>query len=269
MDKIYIPTLGRHVNQITWNNFPKFLQDISIFVVQPQETKYFLDKPHIVLPDNNIGMSNTRKWIWEHGYNQIFGVFDDDLAFIKRLPKGNKPSKIPMTEEDWEMVINEIDKCLDTDYGFAGFRRGTLPPASNNKDYNINAETLQAVFYNGKILPTAKELDWQPNYYAEDVMLHLQLVLKGHKNKVFNNLGMISKQFTEGGCQADQSISKNGRTPSDIDKSHQLMVDTYSPFAKYKMKNGKVVRNKDGSRKIDILYKKAYKQRESFLTRLI
>ena len=86
IDTIYIPTLGRHNNQVTWDHLPPFLQNIAVFVIQPKEKRYFHDKPHLVLPDNDIGISNTRKYIWEYAKNEIFGVFDDDLTFVKRNP---------------------------------------------------------------------------------------------------------------------------------------------------------------------------------------
>ena len=255
MDKIYIPTLGRHSNQVTWNNLPKFLQLITEFVIQPKEQQFFLDKPHLVLPENDIGISNTRKWIWEQGHDKIYGIFDDDLEFVKRVPN-QKPTKIPMTDYDWKIAISEIDNWLNGYFGFAGFLRGNLPP--RDKETNENAESLQAVFYNGKKLPKVNQLEWEPNLYAEDVKLHLQLLLKGFPNIVWNTYGMVSKQFTEGGCQSDISISSKGRTTEDTDKSHEHMVDNYYPYVQYKTKHGQLVINPDGIRKLTIYYKKAY-----------
>ena len=250
MDKIYIPTLGRCENQITWDHLPVFLKSITKLVVQPKEQPFFKDKPHIVLPGNDIGMSNTRKWIWEHGKNEIYGVFDDDLKFIKRTPK-QKPTKTPMTENDWKTVIAGVDKWLNGEFGFAGFLRGNLPPRDENA--SVNTESLQATFYNGKKLPKVNEIEWTPNQYAQDTKIHLQLFLKGYKNKVWNSYGFTSKQFAEGGCQADTSVSPNGRTPEDRDKSHQHIVDTYYPYVQYITKNGVVVRYADGARQIRVV----------------
>ena len=70
---------------------------------------------------------------------------------------------------------------------------------------------------------------------------------------------MHSKQYEDAGCKVDTSISPNGRTPEDIDKSHQHMVDTYYPFAQYRMTKGKILRHEDGYRKIKIKWVKAYK----------
>ena len=43
-------------------------------------------------------ISNTRKWIYEKGHNQVYGVMDDDLQFVKRLPD-HKPTKIPKSKK--------------------------------------------------------------------------------------------------------------------------------------------------------------------------
>lgn len=252
VDKIYIPTLDRVDKQVTWNCLPSWLQDITVLVVQPKEKELHGDKPILVLPDNDIGMSNTRKWIWEQGHNQIYGVFDDDLTFVKRLPNNKK---LPMTSDDWHYVIKRIDNWLQGEFTFSGFRRQNLPP--RDKEWSDNTESLQAMFYNGKVAPRVDEIFWSSKVYAEDVNLHLQLILTGHSNRVFNRYGMISKQFTQGGCQSDTSISKNGRTAMDIDASHKYMVDNYYPYANYLMNNGKVKFNDDGSRKIQIQYSKA------------
>ena len=261
IDKIYIPTLGRHLNQLTWIYLPNFIRPLVQFVVQPKEQHLFVDKPHIVLPSDDIGMSNTRRWIYELGHNQIYGVFDDDLRFMKRNTEG-KPSKIGMTDEDWKTVISGILEWLDNDCSFAGFRRSNLPPKLN--EYDDNKESLQAIFYNGRKLPKVNELEWTPEQYAEDTKLHLQLILQGHKNRVWNLYGMDSKQFTEGGCSSDTSISPNGRTPEDIDKSHQHLVDVYYPFAQYRTKrNGHIVRHDDAYRKIKIKWGKAYKHSQT------
>ena len=74
---------------------------------------------------------------------------------------------------------------------------------------------------------------------------------------------MTSQQFTEGGCQADIFISPNGRTPEDIDESHQHMVDTYFPHAQYRTKYGEIIKHDDGYRKIKINWSQAYKHSQS------
>ena len=262
LDQIYIPTLGRHSNQITWNNLPSFLKPLVLFVVQPKEQHLFSDVSHIVLPKNDIGMSNTRKWIYELGHNQIYGVFDDDLQFRKRNTQGAKPSKQPMTDDDWKSAIGGFLDWLNNDCSFAGFRRANQPP-KHPPDFDDNKEALQATFYNGWKLPRVNELKWNPNVYAQDTKIHLQLILKGHRNRVWNIYGTHSKQNMDGGCAADTSISPNGRTPDDIDKSHEFIVENYHPFVNWSKVNGKIRRHKAGYRNIRVEWVKAYKHSQN------
>ena len=115
IDRIYIPTLGRVDKQITWESLPDFLKEITVLVVQPKEKDLHGDKPILVLPDNDIGICKTRKFIYEYANsrNQRYGVFDDDLTFLKRRPKGNRPVKVEMSNDDWRELIETTDKWFD------------------------------------------------------------------------------------------------------------------------------------------------------------
>ena len=86
ISKIYIPTLGRHSNQITWDNMPSFVRDITTLVVQPHEKDLHGDKPVLVLPEDDYGITRTRRWIYDHAGDIEYGAFDDDLRFVDRNP---------------------------------------------------------------------------------------------------------------------------------------------------------------------------------------
>ena len=70
--KIYIPTLGRSDKQITFSQLPKFLQDKTTLVVQPHEKHLYDNYPIMVLPEDWMGISKTRKYIIENAGNKIF-----------------------------------------------------------------------------------------------------------------------------------------------------------------------------------------------------
>ena len=112
IDLIYIPTLGRHDNQITFDNMSPRVQAITTLVVQPKEEHLYLDYPIFVLPENDIGITETRRWIYMNSMDIKYGVFDDDLKFIRRTPDGEK-SKRPMNDYDWEYMLSETSKWLD------------------------------------------------------------------------------------------------------------------------------------------------------------
>ena len=86
IDTIYIPTLGRSHNQITFDNMTSNAQQITKLVVQPKEKHLYGNYPIIVLPNNDIGITETRKFIWKHGKESRYFVMDDDLKCACRKP---------------------------------------------------------------------------------------------------------------------------------------------------------------------------------------
>ena len=252
--RLYIPTLGRSDKQITFDNLPKFLQDKTTLVVQPHEEHLYNGYPILVLPEDWIGISRTRKIIMEHADDSLFGMLDDDIELRKRYSES--PTKRPLTEEDWHEFYDTTIEWLNTDCTFAGIRRGNLPP--NGKDTMENTETIVATFYNGSKLPDLDSLIWNHDLISEDVNLHLQLLLQGHKNRVWCKFGYVGKWGQEGGCQGD-----NPRTIDLINKSHERLIELYPDFVKYATKDGKIRLAEhsqfNGFKRIKVLYNNAHK----------
>ena len=228
--KIYIPTLGRSNEQITFNNLPKFLQDKTTLVVQPHEKDLYNNYPIMVLPEDWMGISRTRKYIIENAGNTIFGMMDDDLKLIKRFSES--PTKRPLTKEDWNEFYNMTIHWLENDVSFVGIRRGNLPPLE--KDWMENSETVSATFYNGSKLPDTDKLIWNHNLFSQDVNFHFQLLLMGHKNRAWCKFGYVGQWGQKGGCQEGQ----NRRTIDLINKSHEELIKMYPNFVKWKTKDG-------------------------------
>ena len=170
IEKIYIPTLGRVDKQITFSHLPKFLQDKTTLVVQPHEKHLYDNYPIMVLPEDWIGISRTRKYIIDNAGNNIFGIMDDDIELKRRFSES--PTKRPLTEDDWKEFYNMTIEWLQNDVSFVGVRRGILPPVG--KDWIENSETIVVTFYNGSKLPDTDELNWNHDLLSEDVNLHLQ-----------------------------------------------------------------------------------------------
>ena len=156
IDHIYIPTLGRANNQITFDNMPPKVQEITSHVIQPKEKDDYPNYPTLVLPDSDIGITETRRWIMMNSVDIKYGVFDDDLKFIRRTPGGDKSKRI-MNDEDWDYMLSETSDWLD-EVDFAGFRQGNLPPAG--KTFIDIAAVKCGFFFNGKKIPNESELDW-------------------------------------------------------------------------------------------------------------
>ena len=114
IDTIYIPTLGRSHNQITFDNMTPSVQRITKLVVQPKEQHLYSKYPTVVLPDNDIGITATRKFIWEHGQQSRYVVMDDDVKMVCRRPWHNEEkTKRLMTDDDWNIFLTMTSLWMD------------------------------------------------------------------------------------------------------------------------------------------------------------
>tara|TARA_Y100000034_G_scaffold136412_1_gene212739 strand:- start:660 stop:1424 length:765 start_codon:yes stop_codon:yes gene_type:complete len=220
IDVIYIPTLGRTNNQITFDNLPQNVQDITWLVVQPKEHNSFGDYPRIVLPDDNIGITATRKYIYEwRGTNTKYGVFDDDLKFIERTPNGPK-TKRPMDKGSWEELLGRTSEWLD-EIPFSGMKQGDLPPSG--REYKDTTGVNCAFFFNDNLLPSSDTLDWSLPV-CEDIHLVLQLLKMGYNNRIWEKFGYISKILAPGGCNIWRTLDLINETHEKLIKLHPAHV---------------------------------------------
>ena len=258
IDTIYIPTLGRSHNQITFDNMTSSAQQITKLVVQPKEQCLYKGYPTVVLPENDCGITATRKWIWEQGKDKRYIVMDDDIVMKTRKPwfDGEK-SKRTMTEDDWNHMLTETSKWMDEGVTWGGCRTGGLPPAG--KEYIDNTGTAEVFFFDGKQLPSADELDWELST-AEDISLSLQLLSKGYPNRVWDRFVYISDFVgTQGGC-VDM-----GRDLKMINDNHQKLIEKFPEYVSY---NGTKEMMGGTFNKIKIQYKKAYNDSQKSKTTL-
>ena len=244
IDRIYIPTLGRVGNQITWNILPDFVKEISVLAIPPKEENLHKQIPTVTVPDEYTGIAKTREWLWSISEDLKWGMFDDDLKFSVRTPSG-ETSKREFTNEDWKDLIDTTDSWLD-DFFVVGVRQGNLPP--RGKEYIENSNINTVYFFNGKKLPKVNELDWSLQF-AEDLHLNLQLLKSGYKNRIWDKYVFIGTQFVEGGCS-------DSRTIETINASHEKLMEKHPGYVKW---NGitKGVLGGD-MKKIRVSYKKAY-----------
>ena len=244
IDSIIIPTLGRSQNQMTFDNLPPNAQKLVTLVVQPKEKNYYPKYNTLVLPDDDIGITETRRWIYMNSMDIKYFVIDDDMKFIRRTP-GEEKSKRPMNESDWDYLLNKTNDWLD-DFAWGGFRQGNLPPSG--KEYLESAAVNCAFFFNGKKLPDESELDWSLST-VEDISMVLQLFQKGYNNRVWDKFGYLSNYVgTEGGCA-------EWRTLDLINENHQKLINMYPQYVSW---NGTKEILGGEFKKIKVKWKQAY-----------
>ena len=259
IDKIYIPTLGRADRQITYDNLPDFLKKRTVLVIEPREKKLYKDKPILVLDKDKQGIGYARKFIWEHAQGTVHIVADDDLQFKDRNPgyginitkeeaaySWKTSKKETMTKDNWKFFEKTTCKWFEEGIGFSGMRLCNYPPTMWHNGY-ANNTSIFCLYVFSKNLPKVNELDWSLKL-AEDAHLVLQLLRKGHSNRVWDKFCVQSNQFTKGGCS-------EYRTIDDTNRSHNQLMEKHPKYVKFGTPNTKV----GEIQKIKVNWNKAYK----------
>lgn len=210
MDRIFIPTVNRVDQQITFEGLPKSLQSKVTMVVQHWERpQYKYDCDYLVLP-KNLDMSDylclpkSRKVIYEEGRNIKYCVIDDDITFNRRnqrrfgLPSDMEKSGRPSSEKDIEEMFDLFTNWLDEPtVSFCGPSQSQNIPSTNL--YVNNQSISSCVCFNGSDFSDV--LDDLPTLevrYGEDTLFFLSLLSKGFGNRVshlfsFNNVSLKGK----------------------------------------------------------------------------
>jgi len=261
LDKIFIPTLGRVNNQITFEGMPDWLKNITYFVIQPKEKQLFDEKyptaNKVILPENNYGISNTRKWIIEQGGDTLYGMLDDDLTFWKRncdrktLKKNADKSNVSFAESDWKDMVLWIEQKIDEGFVVCGSRKKGMPP-NRTEDYDFGY--LTGIFFINGELVDRDTIDWDIKYqYAEDIYFILQLLQMGCKTTVSDKYLYDSEAYgADGGCTLSGRTSEDDITAiNNLSKKYPNFVIMQDVFYTHK---GSTILNQ----KYKVKWRKAY-----------
>ena len=269
--KIFIPTVDRATNQITYNNLPPELQQRVVMVVQAWERpQYNYPCEYLVLPeeinvDDYYCLPKTRKIIYEAGQNMKYAVLDDDVTFGRRNAKywtnqsNMEKSKRPATAADVLEMFDLYSKWLDLPtVTVCGCGHAENPPQGN--EYSNNASLSSAFWINGNdfkdLLP---ELELTRTKVAEDTVFLLSLLSRGYGNRVsqefiFFNNSVHTKNM--------KSTIWDEQTFEATHQDHKIIEQMFPEIYK-------ILYNADGTRvqggfrnygKTRISYSKAYKQ---------
>jgi len=215
MDKFYILTCGRPDNQDTYIQLPKSIQERTTLVVQEWERdKHTTDCDYLVLPDSihysdYLAVAKTRHHIYTNNTAKTYCIMDDDIAFKRKNSKyfsdkdnadNMERSKRAQTDDDvldmftllhsW-LCLPEVTAC--------GIAQGSNPPP--HKSWTKNGSLAGFFCFDDEkfksVLPECNTLDVK---YGEDTLLCLDLLSRGHGNRVshefcFINLSLQNKNM--------------------------------------------------------------------------
>lgn len=240
VDKIYIPTVSRVDNQITYNNLPKELQQKVVFVVQEWERdQYKFDTEYLVLPSDIVigsknALSRTRKIIYETGKDQRYAMLDDDLHFKRRNAKywtgvsNMEMSSKPCSDDDVLEMFELYDSWLDDGVTFCGCAQKNNPPMTNA--YENNRSMSSCYWINGyDWYSDLEDLRIDEVRVAEDVLFILGLLTRGYSNRVSNEFIFSNHSISS---KSVESVLWNQTDFDEVHKNHKLIAEMYPKYFK-------------------------------------
>ena len=256
LDKIYIPTLGRHDNQITYNALPDKWKKLVIMVVQKKEEHLYEYDCEYLVVDNDIGIAKTRDIIHRHGGISKYFIVDDDLKFVRRNVKyygdvsNMEMSKRDFIDNDYDEMIESIDEKLDGNVVLVGPRLAFLPPAQE-RYWDTGGGQYNAYALNGEVFSKLyEEIDWSwvddTTIVCEDILLNLEILSRGYKIGKFDEFLYNTKFGSDGGCSTF-------RTDDSILTGMNIVKEKFKDYVTVLSEE-----HKQGQPKVRIQWKKLY-----------
>jgi hypothetical protein len=273
IEKIFIPTVNRVDNQITYNLLPDELKKRVVMVVQAWERpQYNYDCEYLVLPDikqyhfsDYYCLPKTRRFIYEMGKDIKYCVLDDDLNFHRRNTKyfggedNMEKSKRVATSQDILEMFELYDIWLDEDtVTCCGCSHIENPPS--DKFYVNNSSLGSALWLNGKhFKDDLYKWDLTSIRVMEDTHFLLTLLTNGYGNRVssefcFSNMSVLKKSM--------ESTVWDTQTFEQTHNDHKKIEERFPKYFK-------ILYNEDGTRveggfrnygKVKVSWSKAYKK---------
>ena len=213
IERIYIPTVRRANNQITFNNLPKELQERVVMVVEPGE-RHLYDYPceYLEIPEKLVGtwtqLAETRLFIHKHAGAIKYCVADDDIKIRRRNAKywtgqsNMEKSKRDATAEEMLDMYETVDKWFDESaIGVVGLSDAGSPPSS--KEYEDTKDVYSYVFYDGRMLSEViDDMDICSLRIAEDVLFLYEVLSRGINTRkstewMYDNRSMVQKDLSD------------------------------------------------------------------------
>ena len=213
IERIYIPTVRRTDNQITFNNLPEELKKRVIMVVEPGERHlYNYECEYLLVPEKLVGtwtqLAETRLMIHKHAGAIKYAVLDDDVIIKRRNAKywtgesNMEKSKRSATSDEISDMYENVSKWMDEEsIGVVGLSDGGYPPAAS--EYEDTKPVYTYLFYDGRMISKViDEMDIASLRIAEDVLFLFEALSRGINTRksnefMYDNRSMVDKDLAE------------------------------------------------------------------------
>lgn len=277
IERIYIPTVRRANNQITFNNLPKELQERAVMVVEPGE-RHLYDYPcdYLEIPEKLVGtwtqLAETRLFIHKHAGAIKYCVADDDIKIRRRNAKywtgqsNMEKSKRDATAEEMLDMYETVDKWFDESaIGVVGLSDAESPPSS--KEYEDTKDVYSYVFYDGRMLSEViDDMDICSLRIAEDVLFLYEVLSRGINTRkstewMYDNRSMVQKDLSDT-REVWTGMFKNVEDRPDNYYQSDAQYDAMR-YIQSKYPHGVKIFEKDGKMKNRKYWKKVYNPKYS------
>ena len=277
IERIYIPTVRRANNQITFNNLPKELQERVVMVVEPGE-RHLYDYPcdYLEIPEKLVGtwtqLAETRLFIHKHAGTIKYCVADDDIKIRRRNAKywtgqsNMEKSKRDATAEEMLDMYETVDKWFDESaIGVVGLSDAGSPPSS--KEYEDTKDVYSYVFYDGRMLSEViDDMDICSLRIAEDVLFLYEVLSRGINTRkstewMYDNRSMVQKDLSDT-REVWTGMFKNVEDRPDNYYQSDAHYDAMR-YIQSKYPHGVKIFEKDGKMKNRKYWKKVYNPKYS------
>ena len=274
IERIYIPTVRRTDNQITFNNLPEELKERVIMVVEPGERHlYNYECEYLLVPKKLVGtwtqLAETRLMIHKHAGAIKYAVLDDDVIIKRRNAKywtgksNMEKSKRFATSEEILDMYEIASKWLDEEsIGVVGFSDGWSPPA--NTEYEDTKPVYSYLFYDGRMISKViDEMDITTLRVAEDLLFLLEALSRGINTRksnefMYDNRSMVDKNLAETREVWTGMFKNKEDRPANMYQSDEHYKSLDYIQKKYPGKI-KIFKDANGKKKNRIAWKKLYK----------
>jgi hypothetical protein len=189
--KIYIPTLGRVNRQITFEQMPPKVREITTLVVHDDEFHQHRELGRNVLscPIQGDGIGPVRDWILARAAmrgEKYIMMLDDDLT-VQRRAKGGRI--LNATEAEYLEALEWVEETLASGITACGLGVRFLAWAEKVKEYAEPARMMQSLAYNVKMVKMSGArfmhgFEDMPKALMTDFNMTLQLLRNGLTNRV-------------------------------------------------------------------------------------
>ncbi len=222
-------TRGRLHDQITLNQFPEWLQQLTKLFVYPEEydehnAKYGYMCQVIKCPDDVRGIAKRREYAAKYlNNNAIQWQLDDDLTFCKAKPDGQDGTwpflkfTAMQDDTDWENLIDDIMTACDSGFWVGGLGQRISPAGIADFPFSVNSRVYTNTWFDfRKINP--ERFDWigrawkEDEFLPEDFHIQCQMVMKGIPVINMNKWASAgNKTQAAGGCATTRTLENHNK----------------------------------------------------------